>query len=100
MSFGDVKGFHKLYNFFLKCESISESQDWNVLDTAGMLCILISKLPGGLMDRWNRTVQAIRRKQRREPDLQDLIQLVEKQKTLMNNLLFFRETLHEYTKGP
>ena len=52
------------------------------------------------MDRWNTTVQAIRRKQRREPDLQDLIQLVEKQKTLMNNLLFFRENLHAYTKGP
>ena len=81
MNFGDVKGFCKLYNFLLKCESISESQDWNVLDTPEMLCILISKLPGGLIDRWNRTVQAIRRKQRREPDLQDLIQLVEKEKT-------------------
>ena len=89
MSFGDVKGFHKMYNFLLKCEIISESQDWNALDTSEMLCILISKLSGGLMHRWDRTLQAIRRKQRREPDLQDLIQLVEKQKTLMNNLLLF-----------
>ena len=73
LNLGDVKGFRKLYKVLLKCESISESQDWNALSTPEMLCILISKLPGGLMDRWNRTVQAIRRKQRKEPDLQDLI---------------------------
>ena len=73
LNLGDVKGFRKLYKVLLKCESISESQDWNALSTPEMLCILVSKLPGGLMDRWNRTVQAIRRKQRKEPDLQDLI---------------------------
>ena len=73
LKFGDAKGFRKFHNFLLKCESVSESQDWNALDTPEMLCMLISKVPGQLMDRWNRTVQAIRRKQRREPDLQDLI---------------------------
>ena len=62
--------------------------------------MLTSKLPGRLIDRWNRTVQAIRRKQTREPDLQDLIQFVEEETTLMNDLLFSREALHEYTKGP
>ena len=75
--FGDAKSFRKFYNLLLKCESVSESQDWNALDTPEMLCMLISKLSGGLMDRWNRTEQAIRRKQGREPDLQDLIQFVE-----------------------
>ena len=64
-----------------------------------MLCMLISKLPGGLTDRWNRTEQAIRRKLIREPDIQNLIQFVE-ETTLMNDLLFSRDTLHEYTKGP
>ena len=75
--FGDAKSFRKFYNLLLKCESVSESQDWNAMDTPEMLCMLISKLSGGLMDRWNRTEQAIRRKQGREPDLQDLIQFVE-----------------------
>ena len=64
-----------------------------------MLRMLISKLPGGLTDRWNRTEQAIRRKLIREPDIQNLIQFVE-ETTLMNDLLFSRDTLHEYTKGP
>ena len=93
---GDAKGFRKFYNFLLKCESLSESMNWNAVDTPEMLCMLISKLPGGLMDRWNRTVQAIRRKQIGEPDLQ----FVEEETTLMNDLLFSRETLHEYIKGP
>ena len=61
--------------------------------------MLISKLRGELMDRWSSTVQAIRRKQIREPDLQDLIQFVEEETMLMNDLLFSREALHEYTKG-
>ena len=75
--FGDAEGFCKSYNLLLKCESVSENQDWNALDTPEMLCMLISKLSGGLMDRWNRIEQAIRRKQGREPDLQDLIHFVE-----------------------
>ena len=92
LKFGDTKGFRKFY-ILLKCESVSESQDWNALDTPEMLCMLISKLCGGLLDRWNRTVQTIRRKQIREPDIQDLIQFVEGETTLM-------KALHEYTKGP
>ena len=76
----------------------SECQDWNALDIPEMLCMLILKLSGGLMDRWNKTVQAIRRKQIRDLDLQDSIQFVEKETTLMNDPLFSRETLHEYIK--
>ena len=52
------------------------------------------------MDKWNRTVKVVRRKQIREPDLQDLIQFVEEEITLMNDLLQLREALREYTKGP
>ena len=53
-----------------------------------MLCMLISKLAEGLMDWWNRTVQAIRKKQIKEPDIQDLIQFVEEETNLMNDLFF------------
>ena len=100
MKFRDPKSFRKFYNFLLKCESVSENQDWSALDTPEMLCMLISKLPGGLRDRWNSTAQAIRRKQIKEPDLQDLMQFVEEETSLMNDLLFSREALYEYTKGP
>ena len=72
IKFGDVKAFRKFYNFLLKGESISGSQQWNPMDTPEMLCMLIAKLPGGLIDRWNRNVQAIRKRPLRKPDLQDL----------------------------
>ena len=41
-----------------------------------------------------------RRKQIRGPDIQDLIQFVEEETTLMNDPLLSREALHEYMKGP
>ena len=90
----------KVYSFLLKCESISDSQQWNARDTPEMLCMLIAKLPGGLMNRWNRKVQAIRKKHLGEPDLQDLIKFTEEETILVNNLLFSRQALHEYTKHP
>ena len=65
-----------------------------------MLCMLIAKLPEGLMDRWNRKVQPIRKRHLLEPDLQDLIMFVEEETVLMNDPLFSREALHKYTKHP
>ena len=52
------------------------------------------------MDRWKRSVQDIRRKYASEPDLLGLLQFVEEEMVLMNDSLFSREALHEYTKGP
>ena len=100
IKFGDAKAFRKFYNFLLKCESISDSQQWNAMGTPEVLCMLIAKLPGGLMDRWNRKVQAIRKGHLCEPDLQDLIKFVEEETVLMNDPLFSREALHEYIKHP
>ena len=62
--------------------------------------MLIAKLPGRLIDRWNRNVEVIRKRHLREPDLQDLIKFVEEETVLMNDPLISRETLHEYTKYP
>ena len=82
-----------------KCERISDSQQWNAIDTPEMY-MLIAKLPGGLMDRWNKKVQVIRKKHLCEPDLQDLMKFVEEETVLMNDPLFSREALHQYTKHP
>ena len=95
MKFGDAKAFHKFFDFLLKCESVSDNQQWNALDTPEILCMLISKLPGVLMDRWNRNVQNIRRRESREPDLIDFVWFVEEETLLMNDPLFSREALCE-----
>ena len=95
VKFGDAKAFWKLFNFLLRSGSISDNQHWNTLGTPEILCMLISKLPGMLMNRWNRNVQNIRRRELRESDLTDFDQFVV-ETLLMNDLLFSREALHEY----
>ena len=59
--FGDVRTFQKFHTFLLKCRSMSFNQRWNALDSPDVLCILISKLLRGTMERWNRKVLSIRR---------------------------------------
>ena len=49
-----------------------------------------------LMDRWNRKVQNIKRKELRKSDLTDFVQFVEEEILLMNDPLLPTEALHEY----
>ena len=49
---------------------------------------------------WNRKVEAIRKRNLREHDSQDLIRLAEEETNLISNWLFSKEALHEYTKHP
>ena len=88
IKFGDAKAFQKFYDFLLKRESVSGSQQWNAVDTPEKLCMLIAKLLGGLTDSWNRKVQTIRKGHLHEPDLQDLIKFVEEQTVLLNDTFF------------
>ena len=76
---------HKFYNFFFKCQSIISGNKWNALDSPDSTCMLLSKLPGQLRDRWNRKEHFIRAKHSRTPELKDLINYVDKEKTLFHN---------------
>ena len=38
---------------------------------------MVSKLPGGIMEQWNRSVLTIRRHQHQEPNLKDIPEFVE-----------------------
>ena len=42
----DVEAYRKFYNFWLKCEHITQLQTLNVLDTPEIMCMLLSKLMG------------------------------------------------------
>ena len=63
LKFGDAKGFRKFYNFLVKCEGVAKEQLWNAINTPDILCMLVSKLHNGLIDRWNRIAYNIRKKQ-------------------------------------
>ena len=75
---------------------MSFNMRWNALDSRNILCMLISKLPGGIIERWNRKVLNIRRRQVREPTLDDTIDFIEEETILINDPLFSREALANY----
>ena len=54
---GDADSFQKFFNFFIKCESIMQSSQCNSFDTPDIICMLRSKLPGNLRDKWVRLVR-------------------------------------------
>ena len=43
---GDANSLQKFCNFLVKCEIITQSSQWNTLDTPDVFCMLLSKLPG------------------------------------------------------
>ena len=61
-----------------------------------MMCLVLSKLPGNLRDKWNRTVLNIKRRNLREPDFADLIHFVDDEATLVNDSLFSKNALSGY----
>ena len=96
----DASGFRKFYSFVLKCEAFSKSTAWNALETPETLCILVSKLPRSLRDRWNRKVQVVRRSFGREPCLSDFASSVHDETTAVNDPIFSKDAVLEYVQTP
>ena len=88
IKFGDAIDFRRFHNFLLRDKNVATGQKWNTLDTPDILCMLTSKLPSGIMERWNREVLKIRRQQHQEPNLEDFTKYVEDEAILMSDPLF------------
>ena len=56
---GDAEGYQRFYNFLRKCESITQSAQWNQLDTPDVICMLLAKLPGHTRHKWASHVLSI-----------------------------------------
>ena len=96
LKIGDAIGFRKFCNFLMRCQNITGRDNWNLLDNPDIICTLLSKLPGGLQDRWNRTVYNMRRKSTKEPRLSDLISFIDEETALLNDPLFSRDAVAQY----
>ena len=72
----DADSYRRFQNFLVKRENIDHFQSWKVLNTPDIICMLLSKLPGSVRDKWSRKVLAIRRRGNREPEMADFIQFV------------------------
>ena len=93
---GDILAFRKLFNFLIKSQSLSRSSENNPLDTPEIICMILSKLPVHLQDRWNRNTLKMRRMHSREPRLFDLANFVEDEMTLVSVPLYFRDAVSQY----
>ena len=75
----------------------SQSTEWNPLDTPDVIYMLLSKLPGKIRDKWVRAVMDIRTKEHREGTLGDFIKLIHEETVLVNDTLFCKEAVDQYT---
>ena len=109
---GDISAFRKLFNFLIKCQSLSRSNQNNSLATPEIFCMILSKLPVHLQDRWGRNTLKVRRFHSRESQLFDMANFVKDEKvgnrcTLCNEnhdiedcVFFLQQTLEERSKLP
>ena len=58
----------------------------NAVETPDTLCMLVSKLPNGVADRWNRNTLMLQRSQQREPSFKDFIEFFDEQTVLVKYL--------------
>ena len=88
---GDAAGFRKFSNFLVRCQNVTGRDNWNFLINPDLICLLLSKLPGVLLDKWNRRVFNMTRNSTMEPSLSDLILFIDEETTLLNDPLFSRD---------
>ena len=67
-----------------------------LINNPDVICILLSKLPTYLQDKWDRKVYKLRHSHEREAELFDLIEMVDEEKILVNDLLFSCEAVSLY----
>ena len=96
LKLGDAAGFRKFSNFLVRCQNVTGRDNWNLLDNPDIICLFLSKLPGVLLDRWNRRVFNIRRNSTMEPILSDIILFIDEESTLLNNPWFSRDAVSQY----
>ena len=71
-------------------------QTWNVFDTSEIMCMLLSKLPGGIREKWSKRVLLIRRKKGKELELADFIGFVNDENLIVIDTVFSKEAEEQY----
>ena len=77
-------------------QSCNNATKLNAMETSDTPCMLVSRLPNGVVDRWNRKALMLRRSQQRELSLKDFIEFFDEETVLINNFIFSREAITAY----
>ena len=75
--------------FLLKCSQLVSGKYCFSFDNPENLAVIISKLPPGLRERWNRKAFSIRSHDCREASLSDILTFVNEEASLSSDPLFF-----------
>ena len=86
----DATSLRQLYSFLVKSNHVIGKQ----FDTPENICLVLTKLPGNLRDRWNRFVYQVRKRHDREPTFNDLIEFIDKETILANDPLYSKEAVN------
>lgn len=89
--------FRMFYNFLVKYDGEVREHCWNAVNTPDILCMLVSKLPNGLIDKWNIAVYNIHKNHVCEPSLSDLTEFMDQETTLVNDPMFSREEIENFS---
>ena len=99
LTFGDAKGFRLFFNFLVKCDGVAKEHNWNAINTPDVICMLVSKLPNALIDRWNRITYNICKKHECEPNLQWSYRICWwRDNNGYNNPMFSRQAIESFNR--
>ena len=93
VKYRDVRAYCQFFSFFNKCDGVGNG---NTMNTPDVLCLLISKLPLSVADRWNRKALSFQRNTPGEPYLSGFISLFDEETFLVNDPVFSREVISGY----
>ena len=89
----DAGAYTRFQNFLVKCENVDHLQSCNVLNTPDIICMLLSKLPGSVRDKWSQKVLPIWRRGNREPEMADFIQFVNGETLIVTDPVFSKKAV-------
>ena len=96
IKYEDVVAFKRLFNFLIKCQTMSYGTSKNPLDSPDVICMILSEFSGHLQDSWNINALRIRRTDTRELELLDLTNFNEDEMIIVNDPLFPKEAVGQY----
>ena len=80
---GNANSYMKFQHFLIKFKNIDHLHSWNVLNTSGNICMLLSNFSGFIRDTRSRKLLSIQRKGSKEQGKTDLIQFLKDKAVIM-----------------
>lgn len=91
----DAAAFKKFYRFLLKCLTLQQNGDLDVLNSPMSIRQIQVKLPSSQQDKWSKVVESTRRKFRREANFKDFVEFIDFESSVINDPVYSRVMAQE-----